>query len=124
VEEGIVPDDKVRFHYLKSNLFRIIHTDGAYGGLTPRLDIFVSFFSERPPIPQVMVNRMDETGKLGTEIVEDRQTRDGIIREAEVGMTMTVDVAKALAGWLQEKITEAERMRQSSKQNVNEEKTP
>src|SRR5438132_987555 len=38
VPNGKPQPDRVRFDYLKSGLFRIIHADGVVGGLTPRLD--------------------------------------------------------------------------------------
>jgi hypothetical protein len=98
----------VKFEYLKSNLFRIIHVDGAYGGVTPRLGLFVSFYSERPPIPRVLVHQLKEGGGLGDEIKEKRESREGIIREAEVGVLMDADVAKSLVTWLQQKIDQIE----------------
>ena len=110
-----MPDDKIRFHYLKSQFFRVIHADGAYGGMTPHGEIFVSVFSERPPIPTMMVNRLDDGGRLGDEIREERQSRDGIVREAEVGLTLSVEVAKSLIEWLQQKVEEAERLREVSR---------
>ena len=102
---------KIGFHYIKSNSYRVIHADGAWGGLTPRLDIFMSFYSERPPIPQTMVHEVTEAGALGAEIPAERVSKNGIIREAEIGVSMDLDVAASLVTWLQGKIQEAEKLK-------------
>jgi hypothetical protein len=94
----------VKFHYIKSNLFRVVHADGAYGGLSPTGDIFFSLFSQRPPIPTLTVQGVKESGELGDEILENRTTRDGIVREMEVGITMRPEVAEGVVKFLQEKI--------------------
>src|SRR5689334_16135095 len=39
--------NKLRIEYKKSNSFRVIHADGAYGGTSPRLQLFIAFYSER-----------------------------------------------------------------------------
>ena len=99
------PEETIRFEFIKSNLFRVIHADGAFGGLTPRLGIFINFYSERPPIPKVLVHRVSETsGVLGEEIREKRESKTGIVRESEVGVCVDVEVAKSLVVWLQDKI--------------------
>ena len=98
------PTDTVRFHFLKSNFYRVVHADGAYGGVTPRQGIFVTFYSERLPIPKVMVNHVDAAGRLREEIRSERQVKDGVIRESEVGVAMDLEVAKSLLIWLKDKI--------------------
>ena len=44
----------VKFHYIKSNSFRVLHVDGSLGGITPGRNIFVSLFSERGALPQII----------------------------------------------------------------------
>jgi hypothetical protein len=101
--------DKVKFHYIKSNDFRVIHTDGMFGGLTPTGDIFVSLFNQRPPIPQITVQAIKETGELGDEILAERVSKDGIIRQLEVGILMRPDVAEAMVKWLQDRLADVKR---------------
>ncbi len=100
---------KVKFHYLKGRLFRIIHVDGALGGLTPSLDLFISLYNQRAPIPTITVQGILENGLLGDEILADRETKDGIIREVEVGLIMNLSTAKVLHQWLGDKIGLAEK---------------
>lgn len=99
----------VTLHYIKSNYFRTIHADGAIGGLTPRGELFLSLYSERPPLPDVVVQAI-ENGQLGKEIIEQRKGIEGILREIEVGVVMDLNVAKAVVTWLQERIKVADEM--------------
>ena len=92
---------RVVFHYIKSKSFRVIHADGAIGGITPRMSLHIALFSERPAIPQKIVNAINPDGSLGEEIVEERVTREGFVREVEVEVLMNLEAAKAFLGWLQ-----------------------
>lgn len=103
-QKKVTPPQNLKFNYIKSNLFRVIHADGVWGGATPQGRIHVSLFNERTPIPQQTVHEITPEGKLGPEIVGERITKDGIVREVEVEAIMDLDVAKSLAKWLNEKI--------------------
>ena len=101
--------EKVKFHYEKSSFFRVIHVDGAVGGLTPTLDVFLSIYNQRAPIPKFTVQKVSEGGQLGDEVIEERVQKEGIFREVEVGLVMNLNVAKALNQWLVDKIELAEK---------------
>ena len=100
---------KIRFEYIKSQLFRVIHVDGAFGGMTPRGQLFISLFSERYPIPTAMIHAVTPSGRLGEELRSEREERKGIVREVEVGLQFELEVAKSFVTWLQTKIEEAEK---------------
>lgn len=89
----------LRFHYIKSNYFRVIHADGVYGGVSPQGLIQIAFFSERVPIPQQTVHTFDN-GKISGEVEEFRVSRDGVVREIETNVLMSVAEAKKLRDWL------------------------
>jgi len=94
----------VPFHYIKSNLFRVIHTDGAVGNVAPSGLIFVGLYSERSAIPQIMVHEITDTGQVGSERTSERVGKSGVVREVEVGATMSLETAVSFVAWLQEKI--------------------
>ncbi len=108
VETG--PLDTLGIHYLKSSLYRTVHADGAYGGVTPKGLLDVSFYSERRPIPSYVVHHVQPNGSLGTEIRENRISKDGIIRDLEVGIMLDLDTGRSLLAWLQLKVAELERI--------------
>jgi hypothetical protein len=70
--------------------------DGVIGGVTPTGDIFASLFSQRPAIPTLTVQTVNERGDLGEEIVSARVSKDGIVREMEVGLAMRPEIVEAL----------------------------
>jgi hypothetical protein len=102
--------DSVSFRYYKSQAFRVIHSDGAFGGLTPRRDIFLAFYNERFPIPEVTVHRVDQDGSVAEEIRSERKAKTEIIREVDFGVVLDLEVAKSLLKWLTEKVGEAEKL--------------
>ena len=106
----------VPFHYIKSNLFRVIHTDGAVGSVAPSGLIFVGFYSERSAIPQMMVHDVTESGQVGPERLSERVGKSGIVREVEVGATMSVETAITFVAWLQEKIDLLQKIRKTAEQ--------
>lgn len=103
--------NKLRIEYKKSNSFRVIHADGAYGGTSPRLQLFLAFYSERFPIPQVLTFETTEDGRPIREISTERESKEGIIRETEVAVILDVHAAKAFSVWLNEQVAELEKRR-------------
>ncbi len=99
-EEDSVPED-ITFHYIKSNFFRVIRVDGAYGGLSPHGDIHMAVYNQRQPIPVQTTNLITPDGKLGDE--SGKVAREGIVREVEVDINCSPSVARTLAKWLIEK---------------------
>lgn len=63
-----------------------------------------------------MVHEMTETGQVGSERLEDRVSKKGIVREVEVGAVMSVETATAFVKWLQERIELVEKLRKTAKQ--------
>jgi hypothetical protein len=92
--------DRVKFHYLKAPAFRTIHVDGVLGGPAPSGFLNAAFFSERIPILQTSTFSLTPDGTLGAEMVEEREAKDGITREVEVNLVMSVATATELHKWL------------------------
>ncbi|MCA3423683.1 MAG: hypothetical protein INF81_12090 [Roseomonas sp.] len=97
-------DEKISFDYLKSQFFRVVHADGAIGGITPSGYIHFSFYSERQAIPQRQTFTLNEDGSLGQSIAEKTIIRNAVVRELDVDVVMNVDVARSLAIWLSQQV--------------------
>jgi hypothetical protein len=100
----------VTFHYVKSNLFRVVHVNGAFGGLSPDGNMFIALYSERAPLPDVTVQKIEDNGQIGAELVEQRQSSGGIVREMEVGLAMDIRTARIFRDWLTERIDLADKI--------------
>lgn len=110
---------QIAIDYIKSNAFRVVHADGAVGGLNPRGNLHISFYNERMPIPQQVTHSV-EGRALKEEI--GRVQRDAVVREVEVDVHMTVGNAKSLVTWLQGKIDEYERVKQEEQRQTKKKK--
>jgi hypothetical protein len=97
---------EIEFDFIKSNLFRVIRADGAFGGLAPNGVVHMALYSERQPIPTKVVHTVISNTQLGPEIQEKRQGRKAIVREVEVDVTMDVGQAIVLRDWLTDKINQ------------------
>jgi hypothetical protein len=95
---------RVGFDLIKSNFFRVVYADGVFGGLSPSGMITMSFFNERVPLPTRIEHYVTEDGRVGGEDRSARQTRQGIVREVETEIVMTIDGARTLHEWLGERI--------------------
>lgn len=94
-------DDKkrIRLHYIKGSHFRVIHTDGVIGGPSPNgRGIHMSLWSERAPIPLQVSHEIDDEGHVGKEV--ERVQRDGIVREVEADVVISLETAEAMIEWL------------------------
>ena len=93
---------EIEFHYLKTNNYRSFHADGAFGGVTPRGNIYIELFLEKAPTPQSIIHEINEDGSLGKEV--SRQSKTGVIREIEAGIILDLATAESVRNWLTEKI--------------------
>jgi hypothetical protein len=98
---------RISFEFIKSAFFRVVHVDGAMGGLTPQGKISIAAYSERLPIPQKTVHSVKPDGSLGPELQEERVTRPSVVRELEVDLIMDLPTAQMLHAWLGQRIEQA-----------------
>jgi hypothetical protein len=77
----------------------------------PSLDgsgIRVSPYNERVPIPLQVTQELDAEGHVGKQVAYT--ARQGIVREVEAEMILSIDAAKVVIDWLQKKVAEAEKL--------------
>lgn len=105
-QQGADPSNEreIRFKYVKSNFFRVIHADGAWGGIATRGNIHMSFYNERAALPDSSAIRFDADGKVVAP--EEAQTSSSMVREIECDVVFDLVTAIGLRRWLDEKIKE------------------
>jgi len=99
---------KVRFFYIKGNHFRVLHVDGALGGITPRGFLHFAVYSERPAIPQTAEHQVSIEGRLSEPL--SQEGKQGIVRELDADLIMTMQTATDLRDWLSKRIEQLERL--------------
>lgn len=101
---------KVKFDYIKSQYFRVIHADGAIGSVTPAGLIHFALYNERFAIPRQVTHLLEPDGTLGERLHEETEARDAVVREMDVDIVVSVEVAESLRNWLEDKIKEAKEL--------------
>lgn len=105
--EAVLPQH-VSFFYIKSQFFRVIHVDGAIGGITPRGFIHCAVYSERAAIPQEQEIEITDGLHLGKILKSDGKA--GIVREVDADIMLTKTAAIELRDWLTARIDEVTRL--------------
>jgi len=106
--------EKVTVSYMKSNFFRVIHADGAWGGLAPRGDIHMSFYSERAALPDSGTIPVNSAGKPIAS--EETTSSSQIVRELECDVVFDLVTAIGLRKWLDEKISDLQHLIKEAKE--------
>jgi hypothetical protein len=106
---------EVAISYFKSNFFRVVHSDGAWGGISPQGNIHMAFYSERPAIPDV--SRM-VISRATSELIkpEEYEATSKIVREMEVDVVLDLRTAIQLRTWLDGKITALQKIIEGAQQ--------
>jgi hypothetical protein len=120
-KEGRDPSNEqqeVVFKYVKSNFFRVIHADGAWGGLNPRGNIHMSFYNERAALPDTSTLTISSDGNLVKP--EEPQTSGAVIREIECDVILDLRTAIGLRKWLDDQIKQLQELIKEAQQQQRE----
>jgi hypothetical protein len=110
------PDKKaasrIKLNYVQSNLFRVIHADGAVVALSPSQDVTINLFSQRFSIPDEVILDLDREGSAISETtivdIDEENIDNVVIREIDTLAVMSIDAARRLVFQLQEILEEYE----------------
>lgn len=91
-EEG----PKAEIEYTKSDLHRVVHVNGVYGGTTPRGDLAFDFTSEYMKRPAKELYEVQENGNLGNKI-SDEGAQNKIVRKRHFTAIMNPEIARSIA---------------------------
>lgn len=97
---------ELEIFFEKTPSFRTIHADGAWGGLTGQLGLHVAFFSESREPPESIVYVAE--GAAAPEKPNSRTGRERVVRQIEVEVFMTLETARGLRAFLDDKIKEGD----------------
>lgn len=110
--------NSIKVNYLKSPSYRTVHVDGAVGGATPSLNMYIALWSQRGSLPDVSVHAVTPEGNFEAVPQSVHAKSDGLVREVECGLMMSLEAAKNLHLWLGEKIAELEKITAAASKGV------
>lgn len=100
---------EVSIKYARSAYCRVVHADGAWGGITPQGLVQMAVYSEKHEIPDAATFEvMGQPGSPTGSLKQKQVIGGGHVREIEVEIIMTPAVARAMQEWLVEKLTRIE----------------
>jgi len=106
---------EIEFHNKINSNYREIHVDGAHGGITSRNFINLSFYSERFPIPKSSKYEVNQDRTIGNLMANSEDSKNGIIREYEIGVYMDIRTASEIAYFLLDRVKELNKLNNSEK---------
>lgn len=104
---------EVTFKYIFTYDYNPVYVNGAHGGVSPRGDLVVNFYLERPPLPNEITHEVNPNGTIGAETgVEPEDFAQSLVRFVPTGVVLNYQTARELHHWLGEKVRELETLEQ------------
>jgi hypothetical protein len=107
---------KITFKYVHPEDLRDLYANGIFGGLTPRNELYIHFYSERHPIPKTATHRIDDKGMLSKD--GDMELGGDVVRLVQSSIIIDEGTAIALRDWLNDRLDNIK----TRKIGVNDEK--
>ncbi|GAB4299276.1 MAG: hypothetical protein Fur0034_10860 [Desulfuromonadia bacterium] len=105
---------EVTFKYVFNYNYNPTYVNGAQGGVSPRGELVIHFYLERPPLPESITHEITPQGGVGRETgVEPADLSQSIVRFIDTGIVMNYENAKMFHLWLGEKLKEAETIQEA-----------
>jgi len=105
---------QIIFKYLFAEDYNPVYVNGAHGGVSPRGEIVVHFYLERPGIPVSITHEVTPGGSIGAEINEvPSDFKQTLYRAVESGVVMNQESARSFHLWLGERLKELENLQQA-----------
>jgi hypothetical protein len=91
-DKPVIPSE-IPIHFVKGAGFRVAHASGVWFGTDPHGNLHLTFYSERTPIPKKMVLKLNEQGQPIGEDETQREGKQGVVREMEIDVVMSLHAA-------------------------------
>ncbi len=102
---------EIRFTYIMGEGYRPVLVNGAHGGVSPRGEMVINFYHERPPLPETITHELSPDGTIGREVQPDpASVTNTMVRSVDVGIIMSYENARNFHLWLGERLKEMEAM--------------
>jgi hypothetical protein len=102
---------ELTFKYVFNYGYNPTYVNGAQGGISPRGELVVHFYLERPPLPNALTYEITPQGAVGSEIAtEPEDLSNSMVRFVDTGVVMNYENARVFHAWLGDKLREAEEL--------------
>ena len=102
------------FKYIFNYGYNPTYVNGAQGGISPRGELVVHFYLERPPLPNALSYEISAQGGIGQETgVDPDDLNSSMVRYIDNGVILSYESARNLHYWIGERLKEMEAMEQA-----------
>ncbi len=106
---------EMTFKYIFTYDYNPVYVNGAHGGISPRGELVMNFYLERPPLPNAITHEITPVGGIGAETeVEPSDLGRSLVRHVTNGVVLNYNTARDLHYWLGEQLKAMEAMEQAS----------
>ncbi|MCK9391692.1 MAG: hypothetical protein M0Q01_09060 [Syntrophales bacterium] len=102
--------DKITFKYVHPEDLRDLYANGIYGGVTPRGEIYIHFYSERHPIPKKATHKIDEHGVPKKD--GDIEIGGDVVRLVQSSIILNEGTAVSLRDWLNDRLNYLKKLKE------------
>ncbi|KAF0220758.1 MAG: hypothetical protein FD174_1082 [Geobacteraceae bacterium] len=105
---------EITFKYVFNYNYNPSYVNGAQGGVSPRGEIVVHFYHERPALPDSVTHELTSQGGIGRETaVEPESLPSTMVRFIDTGITMNYENARVFHAWLGDRLKEMEALQKT-----------
>ncbi len=96
---------KIKFNYIKNELYAPTFANGALGGLTPKGELVINFYTEISSIPKSQTHEV-EGNTIQPEIISEREPKEdatslvNATRIISTGVILSATTATEIHAWL------------------------
>lgn len=101
-EGNVHQNEEIEFVYEYDSNYKIVASNGVWGGITPRGDFRLDFFVESQSVPEKITNIIED-GKLGRELSREPAKRM-FTRRMQVGVLLSQRDLKTIAEFFNEQV--------------------
>jgi len=108
---------EMTFKYIFTYDYNPVYVNGAHGGISPRGELVMNFYLERPPLPNAITHEITPAGGIGPESnVEPADLGRSLVRQVTNGVVLNYQTARELHYWLGEQLKAMEAMEQAKRE--------
>ena len=105
---------EMTFKYIFTYDYNPVYVNGAHGGISPRGELVMNFYLERPPLPNAITHEITPAGGIGEETkAEPSDLSRSLVRQVTNGVVLNYHTARELHYWLGEQVKAMEAMEQA-----------
>lgn len=100
---------ELTFKYIYNYSYNPVYVNGAHGGLSPRGELVMNFYLERPPLPEEIRHEINPNGTIGAVTGEEPSNlNSSMVRFIDSGVILNYESARNIHYWIGERLKEME----------------